>query len=277
MQKDHKLLGEADVFSSFKSVSFDEQQELFKYVNNRIVTVNEEKKQQSRKPKENTEVIAEVNKDLITKRQDYGVIATQIEELMIQNQKSLLPDYEQRLALLIQQRDEISKNINELMNYQATLQNNINYDEEQKLNNSIFQVEKLLGINITAIDNYVVDLQRVGGTPQAISKSTMELLKEQSIIIEQLDDLWFSGKLDLKRANRLKSAVRTKYQQMITLASKPTKDEIIHSQNAVNKDPLSSEYIEQQKKLTTNQFYMSQDQQEGFENEEQMENRGMSM
>lgn len=227
MQKDHKLIGEEYVSTSFKSVSPDEQQELLNYAKGRIVAVSEEKKNfERRKPKENTEIIAEVNKDLIAKRQKYGIVATQIEELMIQNQKSSIPDYEQKLALLMQQRDEISESIGQLMSYQSTLQNNINYDKEEKFKNSIFQVERLLGIHITATNGYSVDPQRFDGVPQVISKSTVELAKEQGLVIGQLNDLWLYGELDLKNANRLKDAVRTKYQQMISSAPKPAKGKV---------------------------------------------------
>lgn len=231
MQKDHKLLGEENVVSMFKSLSQEEQAELFDFAKNRVSAVKEEKKTQNNKPKENTEIIANVNKDLIAKRQSYNVVATQIEEIMIQNQKSPLPNYEQRLALLIQQKDNIFENITQLMSYQSTLQYHINYDKEKKLNALISQVERSLGINILATDCYTANLEKSDGVPQIILKNTTELIKEQGTIIQQLNDLWFDGELDLKKSKELKNAVREKYQQMISVAPKPPKNETTHTQS----------------------------------------------
>lgn len=60
-------------------------------------------------------LLSEANAELAQTREQYGQIATQIENLMKQNATTPIANYQQQLNALIQQRDTLSSKISEQM------------------------------------------------------------------------------------------------------------------------------------------------------------------
>ena len=243
---DHKLVGEDRVFAAFKSVSGQEFQELMKFAQERIKSVNKELEEKAEMEKTPQERLTDINKQLEQLRQQYGVIGKQIEDLMIRNQQSPIPNYQEQLAQLTSQRDSISSNMTTLSSSKKTYEWVIQNERETEHKNRIAQVERLLGIRITSNAGFVYDNELK--VPRSVSKDTATLRKEQGAINKQLEQLYYDGELDLKTYNSMKMEVLREYDSMVAKAPKPTQpptrdDSTFTQQQEQNPTPVQHPYI----------------------------------
>lgn len=216
---DHKLVGEDRVFAAFKSISNQEFQELMKFAQERIKSVNNELDAKVEMEKTPQERLTDINKQLEQLRQQYGAIEKQIEDLMIRNQQIPVSNYQEQLAALINHRDSISSNMTILSSSKKTYEWVVQNEQETDHKNRIAQVERLLGIHITSSAGFVYDNELK--VPRLISKDTATLRKEQGIIYKQLEQLYYDGELDLKTYNSMKMEVLKEYDSMVVKAPKP--------------------------------------------------------
>ena len=246
MSVDHQLVGEKQVLSAFKSVSPNEFQELMKYAKDRIQTVDKELEEKAEMEKTPQERLTDINKQLEQLRQQYGVIGKQIEELMIRNQQSSIPNYQEQLAQLTSQRDSIGSNIETLSSSKKTYEWVIQNERETDHKNRIAQVERLLGIHITSNAGFVYDNELK--VPRSVSKDTATLRREQGAINKQLEQLYYDGELDLKTYNSMKMEVLKEYDSMVAKAPKPAQppvrdDSTFTQQQEQNPTPVQHPYI----------------------------------
>lgn len=216
---DHKLVGEDRVFAAFKSISNQEFQELMKFAQERIKSVNNELDAKVEMEKTPQERLTDINKQLEQLRQQYGAIEKQIEDLMIRNQQIPVSNYQEQLAELINHRDSISSNMIILSSSKKTYEWVVQNEQETDHKNRIAQVERLLGIHITSSAGFVYDNELK--VPRLISKDTATLRKEQGFIYKQLEQLYYDGELDLKTYNSMKMEVLKEYDSMVVKAPKP--------------------------------------------------------
>lgn len=243
---DHKLVGEDCVFAAFKSISSQEFQELMKFAQERIKSVNKELEEKTEMEKTPQERLTDINKQLEQLRQQYGVIGKQIEDLMIKNQQSPIPNYQEQLAKLISQRDAISSSMTTQSSSKKTYEWVVQNERETEHKNKIAQVERLLGIRITSNAGFVYDNELQ--VPRSVSKDTATLRREQGAINKQLEQLYYDGELDLKTYNSMKMEVLREYDSMVAKAPKPTQpptrdESSFTQQQEQNPTPVQHPYI----------------------------------
>lgn len=230
ISKDHELVGEKNVFSAFKSVSKTEFQELMQFASQRIKTVDKELEDKKEMEKSPQEKLVDVNKELIGLRQQYSVIAEQIEELMKRNQQSPVPNFQEQLNGLISKRDKISEDMRNPIWRQQTYEKIIRDQEETRHKAILFQVERLLSMHITPIAGFDYDNELK--VPRALAKDTSQLSIEQGQVIQRLNELYFDGELDLKAKQDMVLEVIKEYEKMKKTAPKPiVRDESTYSQD----------------------------------------------
>ena len=166
----------------------------------------------------NQEKFNQITKQVEELKIQYGRVATQIENLMIENSKTPIPNYQEQLNKLMAQRDSISKQMRIPMTLQREYQNIIDEEKRIKHKNVIFQVERLLGIHITPIAGCVYDnnLKML----RQILKDTNTLRQEHGTINKQLNQLFDDGKLDLKTYNEMKIEIIKEFNEMISKVPK---------------------------------------------------------
>lgn len=185
---------------------------------------NESEEVMSENKKSYQEYLTEINTELEGLRQQYGVIGSQMEDLMRRNAQSPIPNYQEQLNRLIQQRDSLNERISTQMSSQRTYQSLIAYDEEVKHKAVISHVESLFGIRITDSAGYEVDPQKYGGVPKIIPKNSSTLRDEQGMINQQLQQLYQDGKLDVKTYQTMLIEVGKEYRKFIEKAPAPITD-----------------------------------------------------
>ncbi len=243
---DHKLVGEDRVFAALKSISSQEFQELMKFAQERMESVNKKLEEKAKMKKTPQERLTDINKQLEQLRQQYGVIGKQIEDLMIKNQKSPIPNYQEQLAKLTSQRDTISASITTKNSSKKTYEWIVQNERETEHKNKIAQVERLLGIHITSNAGFVYDNELQ--VPRSVSKDTATLRREQGAINKELEQLYYDGELDLKTYNSMKMEVLREYDSMVAKAPKPTKsptrdESSFTQQQEQNPTPVQHPYI----------------------------------
>jgi len=221
ISKNHKLVYEDRVFAANKTVSNEEFQQLIQFAQERIKTVDRELEEQRKTPQER---LSEINQQVESLRQQYGVIGSQMEDLMRRNAQAPIPNFQEQLNRLIQQRDSLNESISFEMENQRIYQNRIAYDEEVKHKAVISQVENLFGMRITDSAGYEVDPQKYGGVPRVVPKDTSTLRNEQGMINQQLQQLYQDGKLDVKTYQSMLIEVGKEYRKFIEKAPKPVDD-----------------------------------------------------
>lgn len=243
---------------------------------------NERRQQQSMEEKKDVAtLLSEANAELAQTREQYGQIATQIENLMKQNATTPIANYQQQLNALIQQRDTLSSKISEQMSTQKTYQTIVDYEKEEAHKAAIWQVEQLLGIRITNTAGMEVDPNRFGGVPQAIAKDTNVLSQELGNINQQLETLYYDGQLDLKTYQTMKKAVRDEYNKFSKEAPKPVKKEETpqHQQTQSSQTTTTSSTTTQQDKedsFREKYGYSDMTEQEKMEFDEKLERQRQS-
>lgn len=186
--------------------------------------IEEEKKMEERKTA--SELLKEYNQQLAELQVKYGAVAKQMEDLMRQNASTPIPDYQDKLNSLIQQRDIISKEMEPVIHSQRTFQQTVDYEKEQEHKAVISQVERLLSTRIKATTDTGRFVQTdMGMFPQMDVKDTSMLSKEQGQVIQRLNDLWIDGEIDLKSKQKMVMEVIKEYQKMIKSAPKPIQRE----------------------------------------------------
>ena len=169
-----------------------------------------------------SELLKEYNQQLAELQVKYGAVAKQMEDLMRQNASTPIPDYQDKLNSLIQQRDIISKEMEPVIHSQRTFQQTVDYEKEQEHKAVISQVERLLSTRIKATTDTGRFVQTdMGMFPQMDVKDTSMLSKEQGQVIQRLNDLWLDGEIDLKSKQKMVMEVIKEYQKMIKSAPKP--------------------------------------------------------
>lgn len=181
--------------------------------------------EQREKNKEIQEKLAKINQQIESLRQQYGVIVTQMEDLIERNAQSPIPNYHEQLNSLMQRRDLLNENIDRQMNIQRIYQNIIIYDDEAKHQSVVSQVERLFNIRITDTASYDVDPQQYGGVPKVVLKDSATLRKEQNTINQKLEKLYYDGQLDLKTYQSMKTEIAREYDKFATKVAKSIKKE----------------------------------------------------
>lgn len=217
--KDHKLVRENDVLSASQSISNQEFQELIKFAQERIRTVNKQMEEKIKMDKTPKEKLQEIEKKLEDLRKEYGNIAKKIQDLMIKNQQTPIVDYVTQLNLLTSRRDMINQNMNILYTSKRSIERTIDIEREIKHKNAIAQVEKLLGIHIRADIGSIYDPEL--HVPRLVLKDTAILSKERLNIQRKLEQLYNDDKIDLKTYNSMKLEVTIEYDSMQKKAPKP--------------------------------------------------------
>lgn len=181
-----------------------------------------EEKSMNEGKKTASELLNEYNQQLAELQAKYGVIAKQMEDLMQQNALTPIPNYQDKLNVLIQQRDKISKEMEPVIHSQKTFQQAVDYEKEQEHKAVISQVERLLSTRIKATTDTGRFVQTdMGMFPQMDRKDSSMLSKEQGQVIQRLNDLYIEGELDLKSKQKMVMEVIKEYQKMIKSAPKP--------------------------------------------------------
>jgi len=220
MLVDHQLVGEDGVFSALKGVSKQEFQELIEFAQERIKSVNNELEEKAKMEKTPQAKLDDINKQIDQLRVQYEKGGKQIEELMAKNQHSPIPNYQEQLNSLIAQRDNINSHIHSLILPKENLERDIKRQQQFHHNSVIAKVEKLLSMRITATVGYKYDSE--SKTTHLIPKNQSELGIEQGQIIQQLKDLYYTGKLDPKSYGEMTLAVSNQYNEMKKNAPKPS-------------------------------------------------------
>ena len=172
-----------------------------------------------------SELLNEYNKQLAELQTKYGTISKQMEDLMQQNVSNPTSNYQEKLNTLIQERDKISKEMEPVVKSQRNLQQAVDLKEEQEHKAVISQVERLLSTRIKATtDTGRFVKTDMGMFPQMDMKDSSMLIKEQGQIIQNLNDLYFNGEIDLKSKQKMVAEVSKEYQKMIKSAPKPSLD-----------------------------------------------------
>lgn len=181
-----------------------------------------EEKSMNKGKKTASELLNEYNQQLAELQAKYGVVAKQMEDLMQQNALTPIPNYQDKLNVLIQQRDKISKEMEPVIHSQKTFQQAVDYEKEQEHKAVISQVERLLSTRIKATTDTGRFVQTdMGMFPQMDRKDSSMLSKEQGQVIQRLNDLYIEGELDLKSKQKMVMEVIKEYQKMIKSAPKP--------------------------------------------------------
>ena len=198
---------------------------------NIIIPKEREEKQEMEKSLQ--EKLSDMNKQMEGLREQYGAIATQMEDLMKRNQQNPIPNYQEQLASLISKRDQIGSKISSFIEPKKVLEEDIKRQEQFKHNQIISQVEKMLSTRITSTVGYEYD-DRLKA-PMALSKDATTLRKEQAAIFQKLEQLYYADSIDLETWNSMKAEVLKEYNEMVAKASKqppqpPVRDDSIHTQ-----------------------------------------------
>lgn len=165
----------------------------------------------------------------------YRQVANEIENLMIKNSQSPIADYQKQLENLISQRDLINERMEQTNSSRKTYEWIIQNQKETEHKNRIGQVERLLGIQITSNAGFIYDNELQ--VPRSVSKDTSTLRQEQGKINQQLDELYYDGKIDIKTWQTMKSEIGKEYDKMITSAPKPVNQAQSNTQSSnVNKN-----------------------------------------
>lgn len=239
IKNDHKLVGEEQVLSAFKSIDKEKQQQLFEMAKSRI----ESAKKQQEAPKTRTEQLQEINRRLISLRTNYGVVGFQIENLMKQNTVTPIANYQEQLENLMKKRDLYQEQISQYMTEEAKITDEINKQKQQRINDSISKVKSLVGIRITDVAGYSVDPNRYGGVPYVELKDSMSLQMEHGEITKKIDELWMNGEIDLKTRQQIQLDITNVYNEMIAKAPKPTMVEQKQQTDEVKKDKSTEELL----------------------------------
>ncbi len=192
-----------------------------------------------------SKLLNEYNKRLAELQAKYGTISKQMENLMQQNVSSPTSNYQEKLNTLIQERDKISKEMEPVVKSQRNLQQAVDFEKEQEHKAVISQVEKLLSTKIKATtDTGRFVKTDMGMFPQMDIKDSAMLIKEQGQIIQNLNDLYFNGEIDLKSKQKMATEVSKEYQKMIKSAPKPSLNKTVVDNPRENKpnEPKEQEY-----------------------------------
>lgn len=219
--------------------------------------------------KTTSELLNEYNQQLSKLQSQYGIITTQIENLMQQNASSLIPNYQEKLNGLIQQRDNISKEMEPVIHSQRTFQQAVDLEKEQAHKAVISQVERLLSTRIKATTDTGRFIKTdMGMFPQMDVKDSSMLSKEQGQILQRLRDLHFAGEIDLKSYQKMQLEVTKEYQKMIKSAPKPnlgrTDDDNQRENNPIANPTTNAEEQQYQHKYDYDGM-MSEEEKEIFE------------
>lgn len=218
ISKNHILYNDEGTIEYSQSVSQEEQDKLLKFAEERIKKIDMGLDNQDA-VKTSQELFNKFNDDLKTLQEQYGIVGRKIEELMKNNSISPITDYESQLKILMEQRDAIGRKIAPILESQRAFQRQVNNEKEDEHRKSISQVENLLSINITDVTN-AFSYDTFNGVPRLEIKDSETLRQELINIHKQLDELYYSGKLDIKNWQTLKSAVSKEYASFISKAPK---------------------------------------------------------
>ena len=75
----------------------------------------------------------------------------------------------------------------------------------------------------------------MGMFPQMDIKDSAMLIKEQGQIIQNLNDLYFNGEIDLKSKQKMATEVSKEYKKMIKYAPKPSLNNTVVDNTRENK------------------------------------------
>lgn len=178
--------------------------------------------------KTNEELLAEANKQIEELRNQYAQVATEIENLMKQNNQAPVQDYQQRLNTLLQKRDLINEKVSPILESQRVYQSIIDNKKKEEHKAVLSQVERILNYRITDTAGYEYNSELKA--PQVLAKDKSTLREEQGRITIQLDNMYYDGQLDMKTWQTMKSHIRTEFDEMIKNAPAPVQTQNNNSQ-----------------------------------------------
>lgn len=162
------------------------------------------------------ETLKAVELDIVNLRNRASLINQEIEKYMSDETIKRDSNYQNKLNELLQKRDELYSQSEQLMEYKRTLESNIKHTRQTERKNKISQIEKLLGIQITDQKGYTVENGM--NVPKIELKTKQELVIEQGSIFRKIDELYDEGEIDLKTKQDIQNVIRSEYERMINNA-----------------------------------------------------------
>ena len=217
--------------------SFDKKDDMYRGLLEKL----DSKVNSKEKKKTYMDYLNECTKRLSELQSQYGIIAQQIEKLMIENSNNPIENYQQKLNNLIKQRDNISTKMKTIIQSQRTFQRAIDYEKEQEHRAVISQVEKIFSIRIEGITNTGTFIQTPNGMfPQINLKDKSTLGLEQENLLKQLEDLYYEGELDIKTWQSMKYEIGKEYEELISKAPPSSKKEKKFNESEVGKATINT-------------------------------------
>lgn len=147
--------------------------------------------------------------------------------LMQQNEKTSIPDFQEKLNSLKKQKEAINKEMNPIIKCRQLIQQAVNQEMEKEHTRTIFQVENLLNTVITP-DSGEYEYDHQLDVLNALKKDSSILREEKETIKRQLTQLYRDKKLELNTYNKMRLAVIEEYNRLIAKVSR------LHEQNNLN-------------------------------------------
>ena len=149
--------------------------------------------------------ISELRSKLQASTERYRRISNEIEELMKRNAVTPIPNYEEQLQDLINQRT----NTNSELEYYRYVENRKN---ERIHKGTLNQISRVTGKTITSTKGYKVDSKT--GVPIEIPKDKVELAHELGEIRNKLDEAMQNGIIDMQTCVEYKRFIENEYHNM---------------------------------------------------------------
>ncbi len=173
-------------------------------------------------------------KELEMLQQEYGLYAKQIEDLMKINDK------DERLKELLKRKDEVEKRITFAnKKIQVTL-DKIKEKDKRKHQGFIYQIEQLLGEEITPLKGFEVNNN---GIPKQVFKDYDTLVNEYKTYLERLKNERDKGSIDFNTYRIMHNELQKEYESMYKNAPRIKKDD-----NNVKNKSTENEFEEQFRK-----------------------------
>ncbi len=181
------------------------------------------------------EYLNNANKELELLQQEYGVYAKQIEDLMQTN-------YNQSdLNELLKRRDEIEARITFVNRKINVTKDRIEEKEKKEHQGIIYQIEKLLEVEITPIKSFEVTNE--SNIPKQVYKDYDTLANEYKIFLEKLQNERDKGSIDFNTYHIMHNELQKKYEKMYQNAPRTKKEE--QNDNVMKNKPKENEFEKQ--------------------------------
>lgn len=134
-------------------------------------------------------------------RMQYQVICEKIERLMNNNNLNPINRYQDKLNILMRERDKLNEEIDPVIKKQKT--SKLQKEKEHEL--LVSKIERLLGIHITPVAKFVYASEFK--VPRIILKDRDTLIREKENIDRKLRKLYFYEKIDFETYDSMRKAI----------------------------------------------------------------------